>query len=509
MLINGERISGGENGPEAMLGTLVRVILDQVQQMRQRYLENIPLNSSRRKIVSFADLDESQALSCARDILLSCNRTESGGDTYLAIQSLLINKDYAVLTPFASSEEPLEIIVDIVESKQQRSIHTETNPSADLTHRNYDRAYSGDISTPPTELKLSKRVTDDYTDSSGLTFSVSTNEEENLNHSRFSQYHDQLGMINYIESSDLSMPSDIDGATAIKSSVLQSKNIKRRNKDLSRFKLFQGSGSISDSSNFSDNSSAHIDDFIPDTSLEETSESAEDIDPILGHSFDSNDSPPDKPYLSLSPTLARMTEDDELLGRFENPTSNSRHCLISPAEVHSPHPDDVTLDLSEVTMDSALMAKGEKSGTFSKAIRFVSPTTAKPKGEKGLLSQILKRTEGRHKNSGESERNLHPKKQTTFSGIRKAFRPEKEASSGDLEEDQDINPAAQSMCIRIQMIAKSKYRLCNLDPQNESEDNWAVVHGGFHQVFFLKSNSNGRPSMSDRLVTIKVASGRR
>lgn len=62
------------------------------------------------------------------------------------------------------------------------------------------------------------------------------------------------------------------------------------------------------------------------------------------------------------------------------------------------------------------------------------------------------------------------------------------------------------MCIRIQVIAKSKYRLCNLDPQNDVADNWAIVYGSFRQVFFLKSNSNGRPSMSDRLVTIKVAS---
>jgi hypothetical protein len=507
MIINGERISGGEHGPEAMLGKLVRVILEQVQQMRQRYLDNIPLNSSRRKIVSFADLDESQALSCARDILLSCNRTESGGDTYIAIQSLLINKDFAVLTPFASSEDPLEIIVDIVESKQQRSNRTEPSPSADLIHRNYDHAYSEMASPPSTQLSLSKRVTDDYTDSSGLTYSVSTNEEERLRNSRFdagtiSHYHDQLGMINYIESSDLSMPSDIDGATAIKSSVLQSKSVKRRNKDLSRYKLFHGSGSVSDSSNYSDSSAPVDDSFIPDTSLEETSESAEDIDQLLGHSFDSNDSPPsDKPYLSLSPTLTRMTEDDEL---FQNPTPNSRQ----HPEIHSPHPDDVTLDLSEMTMDSALMAKGEKTNSFAKAIRFVSPTTSKQKSEKGLLSQILKRTEGRSKNSGGSESHLHPKKQTPFSGIRKAFRHEKEAS-GDLEEDEEMNSAAQSMCIRIQMIAKSKYRLCNLDPQNEWEENWAVVHGGFHQVFFLKSNSNGRPSMSDRLVTIKVASGKK
>jgi hypothetical protein len=507
MVINGERISGGVDGPEAMLGTLVRVILDQVQRMRDRYLEIVPVSCTKRKLTTFSDLDESQALSCARDILLSCNRTESGGDTYLAIEALLIKKDFAVLTPFASEEEPLEIIVDIVESKQRMPSYQESSRHGDL-NEHFDHVYSSEMQTHPI-LSISKRATDDYTDSSGLTNS-STHEDDSHHYSSVeplsrSQYHEtEHPGISYLESGDLSMPSDIDGATAIKSSILHSKGTKRRNKDQSKLKL-QSSGSVSDSSNFSDHSGFIEDSFIPDTSLE-TSESVEDFDPS-NNSYDSSDSPPlEKTSARLSP-LTRMVEDEELVTRFHESTPQLRP--QSSLGVHSPHdghPDDITLDLSEVTMDSALKSNG--FGPFSKAIKFASSTPSKSRGDKGLLSQILKRNEGRPKVIDEVE--IKPrsseKKQTTLGGIRKAFR-HKSSSKSEIEVNQDVNPAA-SMCIRIQVIAKSKYRLCNLDPQNEREDNWAVVLGGFHQVSFLKSHSNGRPSMSDRLVTIKVVSAK-
>lgn len=509
MIINGERISGGINGPEAMLGTLVRVILDQVQRMRERYLELVPTSYPKRKSTTFSDLDESQALSCARDILLSCNRTESGGDTYLAIESLLVKKEFAVLTPLASEEEPLEIIVDIVESKRILP-HRENSPHEDPQHHDFDHVYSSEMRSHPL-LGFSKRVIDDYTDSSGVTHSVSTHEDDPQNISRTDpavplQYNEnEQNGISHLESGDLSMPSDIEGATAIKSSTIHSKSTKRRTKDPYKSKL-QGSGSVSESSN-SDHSAFIEDYLIPDTSLEETSECAEDFDQMMSNSYDSGDSPPlGKGSLTLSP-LTRMIEDEDFDVGIQFRQNSSQQSLPTSLRVSSPpygNSDDITVDLSEVTMDSALKSNG--LGHFSKAIKFVSGTPSKSRTDKGLLSQILKRNEGRSTVVEAVETKSRPmKKQTTLGGIRQALRPHKSSSKLD-EPNEDTNPAAQSMCIRIQMIAKSKYRLCNLDPQNELEDNWAVVHGGFHQVFFLKSHSNGRPSMSDRLVTIKVVS---
>lgn len=485
MIINGERISGGVDGPEAMLGTLVRVILEKVRQMRDRYIEQFPGDPIQKKSAIFSDLDESQALSCARDVLLASNRTESGGDTYFAIESMLINKRFAVLTPLASEEEPLEIIVDIVESKRN-SFH----------HRSRDELHV----QPAPRTDTSKRA-DDFTDSSGLSYSVSTTDDNMFDRVTLSQFQDQFG-----DSNDLSMPSDIDGATAIKSTISTSKFVKRRTKDSIKFHSHP-SGSASDSSNFSE--SNHLEEsFIPDTSHEETSESADDPFLIRSTSFDSSDSP----FLEKSsmnfPTDEKVTGDAECSGRCRDTFSEGFPPTLIPSQY--PNPDDVTIDLSEVTLDSALVFREKQiSGpSFPSVIRLVSPNPSKSRSEKGLLSHLLNRNEG-HDQHHESDKPTYSKKQNALSGIRKALKS-RILSTKEIEDPivDSVSSAAQSMCIRIQMIAKSKYRLCNLDPQNELEDNWAIIHGSFHQVFFLKSHSNGRPSMSDRLVTVKVVSAR-
>ena len=85
--------------------------------------------------------------------------------------------------------------------------------------------------------------------------------------------------------------------------------------------------------------------------------------------------------------------------------------------------------------------------------------------------------------------------------------------------------AVPSMCIRIQVHSsyphmfvnplqlidsmlntqvrvKSTYRICAADPQDETEDTWATASGCLDQLFFIKSNCNGRPAISDRLVTV-------
>lgn len=76
---------------------------------------------------------------------------------------------------------------------------------------------------------------------------------------------------------------------------------------------------------------------------------------------------------------------------------------------------------------------------------------------------------------------------------------ELEAASGEMS-----NYVGGSMCIRVQVRAVSKYRLCTLDPQDEMTDTWATVTGEFEQCFFIKSNCNGRPAISDRLVKLSV-----
>jgi hypothetical protein len=70
------------------------------------------------------DLSEADALCCARDLLVLCNRTQSGGDSYFCVDALLAwcgqgreqkSDRYCVLTPLNLDAEPVDIIVDIVE----------------------------------------------------------------------------------------------------------------------------------------------------------------------------------------------------------------------------------------------------------------------------------------------------------------------------------------------------------------------------------------------------------
>ena len=63
-----------------------------------------------------------------------------------------------------------------------------------------------------------------------------------------------------------------------------------------------------------------------------------------------------------------------------------------------------------------------------------------------------------------------------------------------------------TMCIRVTVKGETSFRVCDLDPQDEESGTWATVKGTFKQVFFIKSNCNGRPAMSDRLVSIDVNS---
>lgn len=110
LVVNNDRLTG-VNGPEAMLGLLMRHILHQLEILKTR----LAFRKLSYQIHGEINISESDALSCARDVLLACSRTQSGGDSYFCAESLLCNRDFAVLTPLSSEADPLEIVVDIIE----------------------------------------------------------------------------------------------------------------------------------------------------------------------------------------------------------------------------------------------------------------------------------------------------------------------------------------------------------------------------------------------------------
>ncbi|KAM3575550.1 hypothetical protein VYU27_002542 [Nannochloropsis oceanica] len=67
-------------------------------------------------------LNEVQVVSHTMDILLACNRTQSGGDTYYCIEYLLRNPELVVVCPYSSHAEPLDISLELVEEESVISV---------------------------------------------------------------------------------------------------------------------------------------------------------------------------------------------------------------------------------------------------------------------------------------------------------------------------------------------------------------------------------------------------
>lgn len=101
ILINSELFKGDiGHGPEKILGALARNIVKVSR-------DTTSGNSTRHAI------PENKAFAYARDILLSVNRTRSGGDSYYCINTLCNNPNLVVITPSAREAEPLSLSVEL------------------------------------------------------------------------------------------------------------------------------------------------------------------------------------------------------------------------------------------------------------------------------------------------------------------------------------------------------------------------------------------------------------
>lgn len=122
--VNGELIKGAEQtGTEGMVGAVVRHIADQVKLVQKK-------QHKAKKAGEFVGnpfvLSEAQMVQSARDLLILCNRTQSGGDTYFSVDHLLgqgmhqqnseaeQRQPLCILTPLHAEGEPLELTVEAV-----------------------------------------------------------------------------------------------------------------------------------------------------------------------------------------------------------------------------------------------------------------------------------------------------------------------------------------------------------------------------------------------------------
>lgn len=142
IVIDNDEITG-ELGAEAMVGALVRHISEKVEYIKsledkQRserdtktdgnhlHANSYPYYHHHNPFTAPFSVMEAQIVECARDLLVLCNRTQSGGDTYFCVDALFrgeSSKDLCLLAPFSPEAEPLNFKVDIVE------IHKEHIPT--------------------------------------------------------------------------------------------------------------------------------------------------------------------------------------------------------------------------------------------------------------------------------------------------------------------------------------------------------------------------------------------
>lgn len=102
--INDDLIKGGSGqAPERIVGAVAREIL--------RMDRSSPLRPKDPSFI-WKGVTELQALSFARDILLSCNRTRSGGDSYYCVDALTNHPSMVVLVPSSLEAEPLSVTIE-------------------------------------------------------------------------------------------------------------------------------------------------------------------------------------------------------------------------------------------------------------------------------------------------------------------------------------------------------------------------------------------------------------
>jgi hypothetical protein len=538
--INGDIINGGVEGPEAMIGSLVRHILLQVQKMRENWVsyrqqididdnidtsrmsnrseQEVSFERARMLASTYADLDEGQALSIARDVLLSCNRTESGGDTYYCVQALLCNSNFAVLTPHGCAVDPIDIVVDVVESFRKKtrrprshgddSSTTHSTPSKEQRHPYHHHHHLSGITevvTPRDSDNVDDENCGGLRDSTTVESDSSSSDQVNgdtkpVLHSHYpesllnaaaaqvKQRGRHVGDIDdYYDPAELVLQSDIPGAAALPSNMLLLKEVSKRKKQLSQ------PGYI------------------------ERSDSENSID----FSEDSASNNSEKDYNEKSRAQLEMRS-------VESGTRN-QNAYVTPPNRPTPvfqiNCDDATIAMSELTMESA-HSKSRRKNSMPSMLRknlgmgdddLPSPATQKKRHSFFSWSSNKDPEPTPLTPSGGSQNSnsiispppkarlswrISKKNDDDTNSVTDVRHPSIIAE--DEEEEEEEETAAQSMCIRIQVIVKSRYRLCNLDPQDEHEDTWANITGQFHQNFFLKSNSNGRPAVSDRFVTVKV-----
>lgn len=498
------------------------------------------------------DLNEGQILACAKEILFSCNRTQSGGDTYDSVNSMICHDTYAVLTPFDTEAEPMEIRIDVIQ--RENTLGVVHNAWIDKT-------------TAPGSADAKVRSIGGHSSSIGV---LSDNEmpPKSKNSNILSPFK-RMGSTRKVKKKD-KRTSDPGIATPYYGTATPPTPVNRRHND----HLHEGTPDEARKNHVRSetNSTASsvptprqpyfihdYDEATSDEELQHSKKTSEWHNPAsTTHDFSQplgvGDEEKQKSTNLPPPTLTNLYRD-----RWGNSVSS--------------FPDESSLGSS--TAGATSVSSSDNSGairTRVKAMFVKSKSRSAMRSDKGfhLFGDPKKRVEGSE--MSEEDCNRQPQSNTTsasassgsniipllplhavhlndeFGGSTKSDGDEENSKEGQdirttprkivniedissgggddagpgdhLEDIDSISPTLVSrtkfisntqgaseiterpMCIRVEVRAKSKYKICSMDPQGDGDDTWASVTGIFQQLFYLKSFCNGKPSVSDKIVAI-------
>lgn len=520
--VNGDVITG-DKGPEAMVGAIVRHVLEQAERIRTA------LAGTGEKF----DLNEGHALSCVRDVLLACNRTESGGDTYLCVSTLLSNPDLVVLTPFASEADPMDITVDVVCSKKHEYMSRYGGP---------DRLsqFSAGDSTACDVLDL-----DDESEADGELADGSV-----LRQTSHFRLDSQDGLAKMATTDGLDCGSAVDDRSVVTSDSGGAEEVALADLVLEDFESVGRSHKRAESgsviSEMDVGSHKRLD-------SGQISEALAEQCNMLGHFTDVYEGPatirrrsyhksssssslastnvgsPSRRYLNSSSNVVAVETDLSSSQHHHHHHQHRPSVEIFPFPAAKLAPDrpkstnSIMNAVKEVTRmgtpgkDKAVSSKS-KSKETQKLLKYSThfPYLKRPASKLSMVfssknsredSELVGSSHGNPGTAGNTPENAgQPSlfEAILSAGSKKPPRSRTGSTSMDFQQGVGEEPHMPSMCIRIQVRVKSRYRLCAADPKDEAMDTWGSVTGCFHQLFFIKTNCNGRPAVSDRLVTVTV-----
>jgi hypothetical protein len=474
--VNGRVYLGGELGGEVLVGAIFREVMEHADALRMLVGVAPPspglgpasggsLSSSLSGSGSLSsmlpsppspalpfELDEAQALGCVREILMHCNRTQSGGDAYSCISALVGRQELVILCPSSQEAAPLEIDVDIIpiSSLSRTSPMTGATPiCGQRMLRSRSRISADEASDAETAFRRSEFFDDeDSLLDSRASLPVPPQQQQQQQQQQ-SHPHPPLPPI----SGEVPSPPPAGGRS------LSSSRFSGPPSPLPR--SFSGSlvlppqaapGLLGESHTLSQESPLRSRHALP--SPPSAQAHLQPLPQAVGSALSSS-----APNSEASDPDIRATAERNV--SFDVPRSGLGRSISGGGSGPS-----VSFDLPSTSGSAAsvLLPSGRALGKSSPGVTAAAVSSGGSSG-KGRLSAA------------------------TVAATTAAA-----AARGPSDE----------LVIRVRMRSLTSYRICCTDPQGTDDDTWGVVGCLFWQTFVIRSRSPGKPVASSKFVTLSI-----